>query len=163
MVDILTRAQRRFNMSRIRGQDTEPELMLRRGLHRRGLRYRLHRKDLPGRPDLVFPARKAVILVHGCFWHLHDCPKFKWPATREEFWRTKIQRNHERDREVLEELRQAGWRVQIVWECALRGSGRLPLNEVLNACAAFVNEEEKSLTEVVGNWGRYCSDVAGSP
>ena len=77
MVDILTRAQRRFNMSRIRGQDTEPELMLRRGLHRRGLRYRLHRKDLPGRPDLVFPARKAVILVHGCFWHLHDCPKFK--------------------------------------------------------------------------------------
>ena len=123
MADPLTRAQRRFNMSRIRGQNTEPELMLRRGLHRRGLRYRLHRKDLPGTPDLVFPARKAVILVHGCFWHLHDCPKFKWPATREEFWRTKIQRNHQRDREVLEELRQAGWRVQIVWECALRGSG----------------------------------------
>ena len=158
MADVLTRAQRRLNMSRIRGQDTKPEMMLRRGLHRRGLRYRLHRKDLPGKPDLVFQARKAVIFVHGCFWHKHDCPKFKWPATRERFWRTKIQQNHERDLEVLEELRKVGWRVQIVWECALRGSGRLPLDEVLDACVSFINEGRKDFAEVEGNWDRFEND-----
>ena len=154
MPDVLTRRQRRLNMSRIRGTDTQPELMLRRGLHRRGLRYWLHRRDLPGRPDLVFPARKAVILVHGCFWHMHDCPRFKWPATREEFWRAKIQLNHERDRSVLAELRETGWRVQIVWECALRGSARRSLDEVLDACEAFVGSEDTGVVEVSGIWSR---------
>ena len=86
MVDVLTPEQRRLNMSRIRGKDTKPELLLRHGLHARGLRYRLHRKDLPGRPDMVFPRYRAAILVHGCFWHGHDCPLFKLPATRREFW-----------------------------------------------------------------------------
>lgn len=151
MADVLTQAQRHINMSRIRGRDTQPEMILRRGLHRRGLRYRLHRKDLPGKPDLVFPASKVVILVHGCFWHMHDCQRFKWPATRKEFWRAKIQTNHERDRNTLEELRAAGWRVQIVWECALRGSGRRSLDEVLDLCEGFF-EEDKSLAEVGGRW-----------
>ena len=151
MADVLTQAQRRVNMSRIRGRDTQPEMILRRGLHRRGLRYRLHRKDLPGKPDLVFPASKVVILVHGCFWHMHGCQRFKWPATRKEFWRAKIQTNHERDRNTLEELRAAGWRVQIVWECALRGSGRRSLDEVLDLCEGFF-EEDKSLAEVGGRW-----------
>ena len=160
MADVMTRAQRRFNMSRVRGKGTQPELMLRRGLHRRGLRYRLHGKDLPGRPDLVLPGRKAVILVHGCFWHMHDCPRFKWPSTREKFWRAKILRNHERDRKVLEELRQAGWRVQIVWECALRGSGRRPLDEVLDACEAFVDGGQNAVAEIGGNWDRCANDLA---
>lgn len=154
MADVLTRDQRRVNMSRIRGRDTQPELVLRRGLHRRGLRYRLYRNDLPGKPDLVFSGTRAVILVHGCFWHLHECPRFKWPATREEFWRTKIERNRERDVATLRNLREAGWRVQVVWECALRGAGRRPLEDVLNVCEAFVRTEEADCTEIAGDWGR---------
>jgi DNA mismatch endonuclease (patch repair protein) len=80
-------------MSRIRAKDTKPEMMIRRGLHARGLRYRLHVRQLPGRPDLVFPSRRAVVFVHGCFWHGHDCPLFKRPASRQEFWDAKIARN----------------------------------------------------------------------
>ena len=152
MADVLTQAQRRVNMSRIRGRDTQPELVLRRGLHRRGLRYRLYRKDLPGKPDLVFPASRAVIFVHGCFWHAHNCPRFKWPATREEFWRAKIERNRERDRTVPGKLREAGWRVQVVWECALRGTGRRPVDEVLDLCEAFVRDRGRNVAEVAGIW-----------
>ena len=118
MVDVLTPEQRRLNMSRIRGKDTKPELMLRHGLHARGLRYRLHRKDLPGRPDMVFPRYRAAILVHGCFWHGHDCPLFKLPATRREFWAAKIEGNQARDARDIAGLAAAGWRVLVVWECA---------------------------------------------
>jgi DNA mismatch endonuclease (patch repair protein) len=84
-------------MSRIRGRDTKPELLVRRGLHERGFRYRLHRRDLPGRPDLAFPSRCAVVFVHGCFWHGHGCPMCKAPATRAEFWASKIAANRARD------------------------------------------------------------------
>ena len=154
MVDVLTREQRRLNMSRIRGQDTQPELVLRRGLHRRGLRYRLHWKGLPGRPDLVFPASRGVILVHGCFWHLHNCPRFKWPKTRQEFWRAKIERNRERDRAAIENLKEAGWRVQVVWECALRGTGRRLIEDVLDLCEEFAKSESDDFVEVEGDWGR---------
>ncbi len=98
MVDVLTSEQRSFNMSRIRGRDTKPELTLRRGLHSLGLRFRLHRRDLPGRPDLVFASRRAVVFVHGCFWHGHDCPMCRLPATRPDFWATKIAGNRARDR-----------------------------------------------------------------
>lgn len=90
MADVLTPEQRRLNMSRIRGRDTKPELLLRRGLHARGLRFRLHRKDLPGCPDLVFPRFRVTVFVHGCFWHGHECPMFKWPGTRTDFWRRKM-------------------------------------------------------------------------
>jgi DNA mismatch endonuclease (patch repair protein) len=100
---------------------------LRHGLHARGLRYRLHRKDLPGRPDLVFPRYRAAILVHGCLWHGHDCPLFKWPATRREFWQAKIEGNRARDARDLAGLAAAGWRVLVVWECALKGPARLML------------------------------------
>ena len=152
MADVLTKEQRRVNMSRIRGRDTQPELVLRRGLHQRGLRYRLYRKDLPGKPDLVFPRAKAVILVHGCFWHLHDCPRFKWPETKEDFWRAKIGRNRQRDEIAVRKLNEAGWRVQIVWECALRGTGRRPLEEVLDLCQAFVCDGDANGAEVAGHW-----------
>ena len=154
MADVLSKEQRRVNMSRIRGRDTQPELVLRRGLHRRGLRYRLYRKDLPGKPDLVFTAARGVILVHGCFWHLHDCPRFKWPETRQEFWRAKIERNRERDKTALADLKEAGWRVQVVWECALRGAGRRPIEDVLDLCEAFVRGGGDDFNEVAGEWGR---------
>lgn len=151
MADVLTKEQRRFNMSRIRGRDTQPELVLRRGLHRRGLRYRLHVKDLPGTPDLAFPATKAVILLHGCFWHLHNCSRFKWPETRQDFWRAKIERNRERDTTALKNLKEAGWRVQVVWECALRGPGRRPIEDVLDLCEAFVRSGDGDFAEVAGD------------
>jgi DNA mismatch endonuclease (patch repair protein) len=138
MVDVLTPEQRRLNMSRIRGKDTKPELLLRRGLHALGLRYRLHCKDLPGRPDIVFPRYRVAVLVHGCFWHGHDCPLFKLPATRREFWQAKIEGNRARDGRDLAALAAAGWSVLVVWECALKGPARRPEAEVLQDCATFV-------------------------
>jgi len=107
-------------MSGIRGRNTKPEWTVRRALHARGFRYRLHARDLPGHPDIVLPRHQSVIFVHGCFWHGHDCPLFRWPKTRPEFWRTKIDRNRANDAKQQAELQSAGWRVAIVWECALR-------------------------------------------
>lgn len=150
MADVLTTAQRTYNMSRIRSRHTKPELLIRRGLHAQGLRYRLHDEKLPGHPDLVFPARRAVILVHGCFWHGHDCSMFKWPATRAAFWRTKITRNRERDQFATEQLLGAGWRVLIVWECALRGASRLPLETVVRFCETFITAKVQSFAEIHG-------------
>ena len=152
MVDVLTPAQRQLNMSRIRGKDTKPELALRRGLHALGFRFRLHRKDLPGRPDLVFPSRRAVIFVHGCFWHGHGCPMCKMPATRPEFWRAKIDGNHERDLKAVRALTAAGWRVLMVWECALRGPARLPEGAAVARCAEFVRSDARMPDAVAGDW-----------
>jgi len=152
VADVLTPEQWRLNMSRIRGRDTKPELILRRGLHALGRRFRLHRKDLPGKPDLVFPGYRAVILVHGCFWHWHGCPMFKWPATREEFWREKIDRNRERDHAALEGLREEGWRVLVVWECALCGPGRRPAEETLERCEGFIRDKGEAFGEIAGEW-----------
>ena len=151
MPDVLTSEQRRLNMSRIRGRDTKGEMAIRRGLHARGLRFRLHRKDLPGRPDLVFPRHRAIVFVHGCFWHAHDCPMFRWPQTRKEFWRRKISQNLERDSIALSRLRDQGWRVLTVWECALRGSRRWSLDQVLQHCEDFVRDTSQELDAIVGS------------
>lgn len=148
MADVLTPEQRRRNMSRNSGRDTKPELILRRGLHARGLRFRLYRKDLPGKPDLVFPKHRAVIQVHGCFWHGHDCPMFKWPTTRAEFWKEKIGGNRRRDLGTLEALHVRGWRVLVVWECALRAPGRRPLRDVLSGCEVFVRDGKEAFSEL---------------
>lgn len=121
MTDVLTIDQRRYCMSRIRGKDTKPELVVRRMLHALGYRYRLHRRDLPGCPDLVFSGRKQVIFVHGCFWHRHRCKYGQVsPATRPEFWERKLAGNKARDARNRRELRRLGWRVLIVWECQIR-------------------------------------------
>jgi DNA mismatch endonuclease (patch repair protein) len=145
-MDVLTREQRQYNMSRIRARNTKPELLLRRGLHGTGLRFRLHAAGLPGRPDLVFPRYRAVVLVHGCFWHGHDCPLFKLPATREDFWAGKIASNRQRDERVASDLAVAGWRVLTVWECSLKGPSRLPLPKVIEKCAAFIRGSERDGT-----------------
>lgn len=108
-------------MAGIRGWDTKPELMIRRHLHAQGLRFRLFARDLPGRPDVVLPRWKVAVFVHGCFWHGHQsCSFFRLPKTRSEFWETKIQRNAERDSIAIGLLQDAGWRVAVIWECALR-------------------------------------------
>lgn len=133
-------------MSRIKGRDTKPELLIRRGLHARGLRYRLNLPTLPGRPDLVFPRHRVTIMIHGCFWHGHDCPMFHMPSTRQEFWSKKIGATRIRDAKAHEALLALGWRVLTVWECSLRGPGRLPLESLLDTCADFVRVGGKTGT-----------------
>ncbi len=137
-MDVLTPEQRHLNMSRIKGRDTAPEMIIRRALHARGFRYRLHDKRLPGRPDLVFPKHHAVIFIHGCFWHGHECHLFKWPATRREFWKGKIGGNRQRDQKAIEKLYSLGWRVMVVWECCINGSQKRALSDILDTCEAFL-------------------------
>lgn len=131
-------------MARIRGKDTKPELLVRRALHARGLRYRLHVRALPGRPDMVFPKHRAVILVHGCFWHGHDCSLFRLPGTRREFWEAKIAGNRARDALVLEKLAALGWRVFNIWECGMRGPGRVGLDAVVERCESWLLSDERA-------------------
>lgn len=107
-------------MAAVRSKHTKPELFVRRGLHARGFRFRLHRRDLPGKPDIVFPSRKCAIFVNGCFWHGHECSSGALPATRREYWEEKIERNKVRDARNLAELEAAGWNVMVVWECDLK-------------------------------------------
>ena len=120
MADVVDKATRSRMMSGIRSKDTKPEMTIRKGLHALGFRYRLHAKDLPGKPDMVFPKHGAVIFVHGCFWHGHDCSAFRLPKSRRAFWRKKILANQTRDGGVRVKMKDAGWRVLVIWECALR-------------------------------------------
>lgn len=121
MVDRLTPERRSWLMSRVRGKHTKPEMIVRRAAHALGLRFRLHRKDLPGRPDLVFPRHKVALFVHGCFWHRHPgCRLASTPKTRTEFWQSKFDANVARDIRVAEQLRAACWRVVTIWECETR-------------------------------------------
>ena len=123
MIDIVDKKTRSRIMSGIRGKNTRPEMVLRRALHARGLRYRVHVKEIPGRPDIVLPKYRAVVFVQGCFWHRHKGCRFATtPATRSDFWQAKFAANVERDRVVREALSSLGWRMAIVWECALRKS-----------------------------------------
>jgi len=124
--DNLAPAQRRRAMQAVRDRDPAPERRLRRLIHAMGYRYRLHRRDLPGTPDMVFPRRGAVIFVHGCWWHAHRCPRGdRVPATRADYWITKRDRNRRRDQRVQRQLRSLGWRVMVVWECQLGNQARL--------------------------------------
>lgn len=138
-------------MAAIRGRDTRPEILIRKGLHARGFRFRLHAKDLAGRPDLVLPKHRAVLFVHGCFWHGHTCPLFRWPKTRGEFWRDKIGRNRERDAAALAALQGQGWRIAVIWECALKGRGRLPLPQVIDSLAAWLFSDADEIC-IEGQW-----------
>ena len=118
MTDIYEPRKRSEIMSRIRGRGTKPEIIVRRIAHNLGFRFRLHRKDLPGRPDIVFPRHRAVIMVHGCFWHRHPgCKHASSPKTRESYWKNKLEDNVARDRRNETALRELGWRIMVIWEC----------------------------------------------
>ena len=120
-MDTLTKDRRSWNMSRIRSKDTIPEMHVRSALHRAGYRFRLHVKDLPGKPDIVLPKYKTVIFVHGCFWHRHSgCPRATMPSSNQEYWQEKFQRNVERDKREQVELKKLGWKVIVVWECSVK-------------------------------------------
>lgn len=141
MTDIVDRVTRSRMMSGIGGKDTTPELAVRRFLHTRGYRFRLHVKDLPGSPDLVLKKYRLVIFVHGCFWHRHpDCFYATTPATRKEFWKTKLDRNVERDEQQLRQLKDLGWREMVIWECGIRHS-----TDTINEVADFISGEETDL------------------
>jgi DNA mismatch endonuclease (patch repair protein) len=137
-------------MSRVRGRDTKPEMLIRRGLHAMGLRYRLHDRKLPGRPDLVFPKYRTVLFIHGCFWHAHGCALSKLPATRRDFWRAKLEGNTARDRKATKALQAQEWRVLVIWECALRGPARRMEDEVMVAVASAVRSGAQHLLEFTG-------------
>lgn len=129
-------------MAAVRSRDTGPEVAVRKALHGRGFRYRTHVSELPGKPDIVLPRYRAAILVHGCFWHGHDCRLFRLPATRRAFWDAKIRRNRERDADVRKALRVGGWRCLTVWECALRGRERLEFGGLIEEVATWVKSAE---------------------
>lgn len=125
-------------MSGIRGKNTHPEMLIRKGLHARGFRYRLHDSTLPGKPDMVFRERSAVIFVNGCFWHGHNCHLFRWPSSRAEFWKQKILRNRKKDAETTRVLNMNGWRILTIWECALKGRSKYPVNDVIESAAKWL-------------------------
>ena len=136
-------------MSRIRGGDTRPELLIRRECHRQGLRFRLHRKDLPGKPDLVFPKYKTVMFVHGCYWHSHGCKYGSVvPKTNTEFWQSKRSDTVKRDARNIADLLASGWRIVIVWECATKGAEALDPDNLGKQLKHAVLEDEEPLRQI---------------
>jgi len=135
MADSLTVSQRSYCMSQIGGKNTKPEKIVRSIVYKLGFRYRLHYKKLSGKPDLVFPSRKKVIFVHGCYWHRHNCKKGKSiPITNKMFWKNKLDRNKERDKENKQTLRKLGWKILTIWECQIKNPAKLTeqINKFLN-------------------------------
>ncbi len=132
MTDVHDKATRSYNMSRIKGKDTKPEMIVRRFLHANRFRYRLHVKDLPGKPDIVLPKYRTVIFVHGCFWHGHEgCKYFKIPGTRTEWWREKIEKNRQNDKKAAKNLQKENWAVIVINECQLKKD---KINKTLYKC-----------------------------
>ena len=140
-------------MAAIRGTDTKPELLIRSALHRRGYRFTVNRKDLTGKPDVVLSRFHAIIFVHGCFWHGHECQLFRLPGTRTDFWSAKIDANQKRDQTVRSDLLSDGWRIATVWECALKGNARLDLQELLTRLTFWL-EGDETLLEIRGQGAR---------
>ena len=130
MTDVLSKKQRHLCMSQIKGKDTSPEIIIRKALFSLGYRYRLHDAKLPGKPDLVLPKYNAIININGCFWHQHRCHLFKWPSSKVEFWRRKLTENKKRDRKNYKLLKDQGWYILTIWECALKGKKKLDLIDI---------------------------------
>jgi DNA mismatch endonuclease, patch repair protein len=144
MVDVVDTKTRSRMMSGIKSKNTRPELLIRKALFDKGFRYRLHAQYLPGKPDLVLPNYNAVIFIHGCFWHGHDCHLFKWPSTRPDFWKSKINRNQEVDIRAYKNLIKDGWYILTIWECALKGKTRRPLEYVVDNIEYWLLYETKN-------------------
>ena len=127
-------------MRAIKASNTRPEMVVRRICHSLGFRYRLNKKDLPGKPDLVFPRHKAVIFVNGCFWHRHDCYLFKLPETRRDFWSEKLEANAVRDQRKREDLIDSGWRILVIWECSLKGRRKMEFHELARVIDSWIQD-----------------------
>lgn len=138
-MDIISEEKRSWNMSRIRGKNTKPEIIVRSMLHKMGYRFRIHRKDLPGKPDIVLPKYNTVIFVHGCFWHRHKGCKYAYtPKTRVKFWEDKFAGTVKRDKQHLVQLKQNGWKVFIIWECETKDMDRL--KKIINKISQEIND-----------------------
>ncbi len=146
MTDVVTPKIRSEMMAGIKGKNTRPEMIIRQALFREGFRYRLHDKKLPGKPDLVLRKYNAVVLINGCFWHGHNCYLFKWPKSRPEFWRSKINGNKIRDARNIAILAKSGWRVLTIWECALKGKHRQSLDDIISKAGDFLLSNDPFLT-----------------
>lgn len=146
MPDVHDAVTRSRNMAAIRGANTKPELLVRKRLHAMGFRFRLNVRRLSGTPDLVFARRNAVIFVHGCFWHGHGCRLFRWPKTRKSFWKAKIASNQVRDARAIRELFGQGWRVGVIFECALKGPDRLPHSVFAQRCASWLQGNARQMS-----------------
>ncbi|MFD2706606.1 very short patch repair endonuclease [Salibacterium lacus] len=145
MSDIMSDELRSKVMSRIKNSNTKPELIIRKGLHALGFRYRINVKNMAGKPDLVLPKYKAVIFVNGCFWHGHGCSLFQWPKTKIEFWENKITSNINRDLNNTRYLNSVGWKVGTIWECSLRGKYRKDTDVVINSISKWVKQSDDNL------------------
>ncbi|MDO8909959.1 MAG: very short patch repair endonuclease [Pseudohongiella sp.] len=141
-MDVVSAEKRSKMMSGIRGKDTRPEILIRKALFNKGFRYALGGAGLPGKPDLVFKKYKAVVFINGCFWHRHECHLFKWPSSNSEFWRKKISANVVRDRANYEACLGRGYRVAIIWECAIKGKFKIPFDVVTDMLATWVIHNE---------------------
>ncbi|MDE2636222.1 MAG: very short patch repair endonuclease [Chloroflexota bacterium] len=152
MTDTVSPEKRSQVMALVGSKNTKPELLIRKRLHALGFRYRLHVKDLPGKPDLVFPRYKSVIQINGCFWHGHSCPRCRMPSSNTEYWNRKVARNMERDAANRRLLLNEGWRVLTIWECALTGKWKLGLSEVIALASKWLLSKE-SICEIKGEIG----------
>lgn len=144
-MDIVSKEKRSQMMAGVRSKNTKPELFIRKTLYALGFRYRLHGKNIPGKPDLVLKKYNALIFIHGCFWHGHDCHLFKLPKTRTEFWQNKIRTNKERDDRIIQELTDKGWRIATIWECGLRGKRRMNPDELIEKLASWISSDKSSI------------------
>ena len=144
-MDVHSVQSRSRNMSAIRGKNTKPEILVRQALFARGYRYRLHCQSLPGKPDIVLPKYRAIVQIQGCFWHRHDCQYFKWPDTRPEFWRSKINGTVARDRQMLYQLKIAHWRVILVWECAIKTAQREGSDTLIGSIEKWLHSDSEYL------------------
>lgn len=149
MTDVHSPMVRSKNMAAIRGRHTKPEKLIRSAIFAQGLRYRLYDRRLPGRPDIVLSKHRAIVLVHGCFWHRHCCPLFKWPKSNVSFWRNKIDANARNDIKARVALNEAGWRVLTIWECSLKGKARLPFEELSHEIGNWIRDGSMDL-EITG-------------
>lgn len=155
MPDIVDPETRSRMMAGIRSKDTKPEIAIRRRLHALGYRYRLHPKDVPGKPDIALPRFRAAIFVNGCFWHGHSCHLFRLPGTRTDFWVAKIETNRKRDRVVAEALQASDWRQLVIWECAFRGRGSIGIDRVIDTTAKWIESDER-IAEIKGEMNGSC-------
>ena len=146
MADIVKKEKRSKMMSNIKGKNTKPEMLVRKSLFEIGYRYRLHNNKIPGKPDIMLPKYKVVILVNVCFWHRHDCHLFKLPKTRTEFWKEKLRSNEERDTVNFQKLLDLGYRIATVWECSLKGKLKLPLDKITKNLDSFIQSSDKTIS-----------------
>jgi DNA mismatch endonuclease (patch repair protein) len=144
MADIVSREKRSQMMAGIRSKNTKPEKLIRSILHKRGFRFRLHKSNLPGKPDLAFQKYKAVIFVNGCYFHGHDCHLFKLPSSNSDFWHEKISKNRLRDAVKICEINKLGWRVLTIWECSTRGKTRIDVSKLVENCIKWLVEGKKN-------------------